>query len=48
MISYRKSLPFVLRRVAVINEDRKMRKLAVALNNEEIMNRIMVNGCPDD
>lgn len=33
--------------IAAINEDRKMRNIALALNNEEIMNKILENGYPD-
>lgn len=33
--------------IDAINEDRKMRNIALALNNEEIMNKIMENGYPD-
>ena len=33
--------------IAAINEDRKMRNIALALNNEEIMNKILGNGYPD-
>jgi len=33
--------------IAAINEDRKMRNIALALNNEEIMNKIMEYGYPD-
>ena len=33
--------------IAAIDEDRKMRNIALALNNEEIMNKIMENGYPD-
>jgi len=33
--------------IAAINEDRKMRNIARALNNEEIMNQILENGYPD-
>ena len=33
--------------IAAINEDRKMRNIALALNNEEIMNKIMENEYPN-
>ena len=33
--------------IAAINEDRKMRNIARALNDEEIMNKILENGYPD-
>lgn len=34
--------------IAAVNEDKKMRNIAMALNNEEIMDKIMANGYPDD
>lgn len=34
--------------IAAVNEDKKMRNIARALNNEEIMDKIMTNGYPDD
>ena len=34
--------------IAAVNEDKKMRNIAMALNNEEIIDKIMANGYPDD
>lgn len=34
--------------IAAVNEDKKMRNIARALNDEEIMEKIMANGYPDD
>ena len=34
--------------IAAVNEDKKMRNIARALNDEEIMEKIMSNGYADD
>ena len=47
MVSIQEVIADRVEGIAAINEDRKMRNIALALNNEEIMNQILENGYPD-